>query len=206
MLGAILTFLSGIAASFLAWFLVSVLVKPKLQIDDKLYKFKSIDYKGSFVYKVKVTNLSTFFAAYDVVLAARVYIYGLVSSDPTMYRTYVISPGAKNIPYITKAGGKSDQFSGNERFFILKPPYFDRKDKGKLRKLYNENHETEPLDVIMTLEDVFNIIDEQKDKTTIEFMITATSTFSASRTYTTKCFRLTDIETVDEFDGESLME
>jgi len=54
----IAAFLSAIIASFLAWFLVVFLVKPRLVIDDRIYKLKSVDNEGSFVYKVKVTNKS----------------------------------------------------------------------------------------------------------------------------------------------------
>jgi hypothetical protein len=46
----------GIIASFVAWFFVLFILRPRLEIDGSIYKFKSISYPDSFVYKVKVTK------------------------------------------------------------------------------------------------------------------------------------------------------
>lgn len=199
----ILTALSGILASFIAWFAVSSLVKPKIKIDDELYRFKSIDNEGSFVYKVKVTNSSRFFSIYDVNLAARAYIYGLNPERPEEHKTYVINTGVKNSPYIASNRKNSNHATANECYFALRPPYNENKDKGKLRKLYNKNHPANPLDGVMLLEDVFHIVESEKFKTKIEFSITATSEFSASRAFVTKCYRLENINNIDMVDQDS---
>ena len=202
----LVAFISGIVASFFAWFMISFLFKPRLKIDKHIYKFRSIDYEGSYVYKVKVINKSRFFSVYDVNLAARVYIYGLIPDNPDEYRIYVINAGVKTTPYIASKREKNKLFTKNERYFVIKPPFGEdlEKKKGKLRRLYNRYHEKTPCDGIFTLEDVFHIVEEQQHRTKIEFSVTATSSFSASRAFVTKEFHLTNIELVDVFDNESL--
>jgi len=198
-------FFSAVWASFLAWYLVVFLVKPRLVIDDKIYKLKSVDNKESFVYKVKVTNKSRFFDVYDIDLAARVYLYGLNPDDKNEYRMYVINSGVKSSPYISSKRKISAHFHGNERYFVLKPPYGENRDadKGKLRRLYCRFHTDKPNDFLMTLEDVFHIIENEKDNVVIEFAITATSTFSAKRLFYTKCFKEADIKQIDDYDNEA---
>jgi hypothetical protein len=201
----LIAFFGGIIASFSAWFFISFLFKPKLQIDESIYRFNSVDNEGSYVYKAKVINKSRLFNVYDVNLAARVYVYGLIPDEPGEYRIYIINAGVKTTPYIASKRKKNKLFTPNERYFVLKPPYSESKDKGKLRKLYNQYHESDPCNGIFTLEDVFHIVEEQKHKTKIEFSITATSAFSASRAFVTAEYLLENInKDNDVFDNESL--
>jgi len=206
----ILPFFLGIIASFFAWLAVVRLVRPRIKIDNKIYRFDSIDNDGFPEYKVKVTNKSRFFAVYDVTLAARVYLYGLVKDKQDEYRMYVINPGTKSSPYISPKRKRSKQVSKNERYFTLRPPFYEEKNakenKGKLRKLYNRYHESNQLDGIMTLKDVFRIMEDYNYKTTIEFSITATSVFSSSRAYKTEKFLITEIVSIDSYDDEDFSE
>jgi len=201
----IFTFIGGILASFIAWLVVSNVLKPHLEIDKKIYKYKSIDNPGYFVYKVKVTNKRLFLNVYDVNLSARVYIYGLDPESPHEFRMYIINPGAKYVPNIVSKKRRGNSISTNERYFTIYPPFGENKEKkkGKLRRLYNKKHEEEPKNEIFTVEDVFNIVDNPTNKTTIEFSVTATSGFSAARASFTEYFNIDSIEPIDKYDNDN---
>lgn len=202
LIGILSGFISGIVASFGFWFFISHILKPKLEIDSKIYKSESVDDPKNFDYRVKVTNLSKRFSVYDVDFAARAYIYGLYPKNPERHKIYAINVGADKTPYIKSSVGE------NERFVILRPPYHEGRDgKGLLRRLYNKHHdENHQLNGSMSLEDVFHIIEEQKHTCKIVLYVTATSAFSTSRAIEEQVFFIDNIDSNMDISEESLFD
>jgi len=164
-------------------------MRPRLVIDDKLYFSDMLAYPGYPIYRVKVSNKSRHFHVYDVSIAARAYIYGLDANAPNDYTIFILSIGGKSTPYISSKRGTQEHFTSNERFFVIRPPYYNVVDKGQLRRHYNRLHPDKQLGQIMSLEDVFDVVTATKEQAVIEVSVTATSVFSSSRAFFTRQFK-----------------
>lgn len=179
----ILTFIFGIVASVLAWFLVAQIIRPHIKLPKKIEKSIPTISDTPFIYRIKVKNLSLIWKVYDVNIFGRVKIRGLNKDNPEAIKTFSVRIGQNGqTPYISPYRGNKD----NIKSLVIKVP-----NNSDLLKLYCENNNIFNVKHF-SIEDVFKISDKLDIE--LEISLICTHNFSGARKLTTRTYRKNDIE------------
>ena len=187
MAGEIISFIAGIMASFIAWLLVAQIIRPHIELSDKIEKEKTYVENRPYIYRVKVKNKNWFWKVFDVNVYGKVKIRGLNKERPDDVKSFLLRVGNGITPYINPYRGNSDNIKG----LVIKVPYSGKSQKGQLKKLYCQYHGIRTLDYF-GLTEVFDI--SEKLNIEVEISLICTHIFSGARNITTKIYKIEDIE------------
>ena len=187
MIGEILSFIAGIVASFIAWLLVAQIIRPHIELSDKIEKEKTYVENRPYIYRVKVKNKNWCWKVFDVNVYGKVKIRGLNTERPDDIKSFLLKVGNGITPYINPYRGNSDNTKG----LVIKVPNSGKSQNGQLKKLYCRYHKTKATDYL-GLSEVFDIYDELDIE--VEISLICTHIFSGARSITTKTYRKEDIE------------
>lgn len=177
----LLTFFSGVLASFLAWLLVTQVIRPRIELPQTIERGQALVQGRHTVYRLKVKNRNWFFGVFDIALYGRIRICGLDEQRPQTAKTFLVSVGNKESPYIRAWHGKDE----NIKSFVIRVP-----QKGQLKKLYMTHHAGHA-PAPFVLDDVFSIAPEYKIE--LEVSLICTHAFTGARSIATKVYTAADI-------------
>ena len=183
----IISFIAGIVASFIAWLLVAQLIRPHIELSDKIEKGKTYVEGSPYIYRLKVKNKNWFFQVFDVNVYGKVKIRGLNPKDPDDVKSFLLKVGNGVTPYIAPYRGNPDRIKA----LAVKVPCSGKAQKGQLKSLYCRYHKDEAPDYL-GLTEVFDI--SEKLDIEVEISLICTHMFSGARSITTKIYRKDDIE------------
>lgn len=183
----ILSFLAGIVASFIAWLLVAQIIRPHIELSEKIEKKKTYVEKQPYIYRVKVKNKNWYWKVFDVNVYGRVKIRGLNTERPDDIKSFLLKVGNEITPYINPYRGNSDNIKG----LVVKVPNSGKSQNGQLKKIYSRYHNAKTIDYL-GLSEVFDICDELDIE--VEISLICTHIFSGARSITSKTYRKEDIE------------
>lgn len=181
------SFIAGVIASFIAWLLVAQIIRPHIELSDKIEKEKTYVENRPYIYRVKVKNKNWCYKVFDVNVYGKVKIRGLNPERPNDIKSFLLKVGNGIIPYINPYHIKSDNIKG----LVIKVPNSGKSQKGQLKKLYCQYHKIKTIDYL-GLSEVFDIYD--KFDIEVEISLICTHIFSGARSIIIKTYRKEDIE------------
>lgn len=183
----ILSFVAGIIASFIAWLLVAQIIRPHIELSEKIEKGKTYVEEKPSIYRVKVKNKNWYWKVFDVNVFGKVKIRGLDKERPEDIKSFYLKVGCGTTPYISPYRGNTD----NIKSLVIRVPKSGKTEKGQLKTLYCRYHKVKNVDNF-GLSEIFDISDELDIE--IEISLICTHIFSGARSITTRTYRKTDIE------------
>lgn len=186
-LSQLISFSLGVVASFIAWFILSRILKPKLIISNKISKLPTIRDDARDVpyqYRIKVANKSRY-NVYDVTTQGRIVISGLVNGYPDMPRRFKVYIG--NVAYLPPTNKKNNEDGCQFIIALQKKEDFLNSTLGKL---YSEKFNLDKKkDKKLLLEDILSLGKEAY----LDVSVICTHEFSGARRAFNQKYRLEDI-------------
>ena len=182
----LISFIAGIVASFIAWLLVAQMIRPHIELSDKIEKGKTYVEGAPYIYRIKVKNKNWFFKVFDVNVYGKVKIGGLNPQKLNDVKSFLLNVGNGVTPYIDPYRGNPDHVKA----LAVKVPCSGKAKKGQLKRLYCRYHKAAP--DYLGLAEVFDISEELDIE--VEISLICTHIFSGARSITTKIYRKDDVE------------
>lgn len=183
----VVNFLLGILASFIAWLVIGVVIKPRISLSNKIKKKAALIEEG-FIYSIDVINNSYFFNVYDITLRGRLMVKGLSKNNLNDSRSFIIKVGSGSSPYIS-----AKRKNNNQKSFVIKihnsAHGVNSGDIGQLLKLYNSQNTDMQIRKIF-IEEALLI----KQSASLEISVICTHAFSGARKVVSKIYKYDDIE------------